>query len=134
MQLILATLQIIIEKDVSESLLGAALGSPVRSHGGEVLRQTNAKSSETAIAIAFLRHGHPWLAFGTVVLKTCFRASLVAAFSWAGVTLAPSIAGDGRRPQSTLPDAHSIPTSLPALETTAREEVYARSDLNRTDL
>lgn len=88
-----------------------------------MLRQADTQGSETAIAIAFLRHGHPWLAFGTVVLKTCFRASLIAALSWAVVTLAPSLAGDRLKPHFALTQTRSVQSSWSAPDATGAQKL-----------
>lgn len=43
--------------------------------------------SEKTIAIAFLRSGHPWLAFGTVMVKSGIRLLLAIAIIAGGVAI-----------------------------------------------
>ncbi len=38
-----------------------------------------ASDNEKAIVSAFLRNGHPWMAFGTVLLKSGVRIAMVTA-------------------------------------------------------
>lgn len=43
--------------------------------------------NERAIAIAFLRSGHPWLAFGTVVIKSGVRVAIALTLVGGGLAI-----------------------------------------------
>jgi hypothetical protein len=49
-----------------------------------------ATDNEKAIALAFLRSGHPWLAFGTVLVKSLTRVAIVVALVSAGYAIGRS--------------------------------------------
>jgi hypothetical protein len=63
------------------SKLGEAIG------GYMAIRATD---NEKAIAIAFLRSGHPWLAFATVAVKSGTRVAIVVVLVGGGLAVGQS--------------------------------------------
>jgi hypothetical protein len=58
-----------------------------------MLCRRKAKGSETAITIAFLKYGHPWLAFWTVAFKS-MRPIILLVLAWLGLGLLPADPSD----------------------------------------
>lgn len=88
-----------------------------------MLRRTNVHGPEATIAIAFIKHGHPWFAFCTVALKTCFRVCFLALLAWAGNTFVPANddSGGARPSAGQLPGENQLPN--PSISVAARRRI-----------